>query len=243
MEILSLGLGEQLTDYEAAWAIQREVHAQVAAGRRPNTLLLVEHESVYTAGRRTAHYDRPKDDTPVIEVDRGGRITWHGPGQIVVYPIVKLTEPIDVIAYVRALEEAVIEVCAGMGVPTERVEDRTGVWVRADARGRDRKVCAIGVRTARNVTMHGIALNCEPDLSRFGIIVPCGISDADVTSLSHELMRRVPISEVVGPLVAALRKHLAPLVEDLPISAPPALPIAGTSPWVDDAAAPGARVP
>ncbi|WP_371164551.1 lipoyl(octanoyl) transferase LipB [Buchananella felis] len=236
MEILSLGLGEHLMDYEQAWAIQRQVHAQVAAGQRPNTLLLVEHASVYTAGRRTAHYDRPKDDTPVVEVDRGGRITWHGPGQIVVYPILKLREPIDVIAYVRALEEAVIEVCAQMGVATERVEDRTGVWVRADSRGRDRKVCAIGVRTARNVTMHGIALNCEPDLSRFGVIVPCGISDADVTSLSHELMRRVTIAEVVGPLVEALERNLAPLAEDLPISVAAPLPIEGTSPWVDDAA-------
>lgn len=236
MQILSLGLGERLVDFEQAWAIQRRVHAEVVAGQRPNSLLLVEHESVYTAGRRTAHYDRPKDDTPVVEVDRGGRITWHGPGQIVVYPIVKLAEPIDVIAYVRALEQAVIEVCAGLGLVTERVEDRTGVWVRADARGRDRKVCAIGVRTARNVTMHGIALNCEPDLSRFGVIVPCGISDADVTSLSHELMRRVQIAEVVAPLVEALERNLAPLVEDLPISVSAPLPIEGTSLWVDDAA-------
>lgn len=236
MQILSLGLGERLVDFEQAWAIQRRVHAEVVAGQRPNSLLLVEHESVYTAGRRTAHYDRPKDDTPVVEVDRGGRITWHGPGQIVVYPIVKLAEPIDVIAYVRALEQAVIEVCADLGLVTERVEDRTGVWVRADARGRDRKVCAIGVRTARNVTMHGIALNCEPDLSRFGVIVPCGISDADVTSLSHELMRRVQIAEVVAPLVEALERNLAPLVEDLPISVSAPLPIEGTSLWVDDAA-------
>lgn len=236
MQILSLGLGERLMDFEQAWAIQRRVHAEVVAGQRPNSLLLVEHESVYTAGRRTAHYDRPQDDTPVVEVDRGGRITWHGPGQIVVYPIVKLAEPIDVIAYVRALEQAVIEVCAGLGLVTGRVEDRTGVWVRADARGRDRKVCAIGVRTARNVTMHGIALNCEPDLSRFGVIVPCGISDADVTSLSHELMRRVQIAEVVAPLVEALERNLAPLVEDLPISVSAPLPIEGTSLWVDDAA-------
>ncbi|MDO5081174.1 lipoyl(octanoyl) transferase LipB [Buchananella hordeovulneris] len=211
MHVETLDLGKRLVDYHEAWQRQRQVHAAVVAGHHPDTLLLVEHPSVYTAGRRTAHYDRPTDGTEVIDVDRGGRITWHGPGQLVVYPIIKLRPPLDVVAYVRALEAAVIEVCTQLGVPTDRVADRTGVWVKADERGRDRKVCAIGVRTARHVTMHGIALNCNPDLSRFGLIVPCGISDADVTSLSQELARNVPIAEVVEPVTEALQRHLTPL--------------------------------
>ena len=195
-----VGFGDDRVEYERAWAMQRELHARVVAGEAPDTVLLLEHPPVYTAGRRTHPADRPFDGTPVVDVDRGGRITWHGPGQIVGYPIVKLASPVDVVAYVRRLEEALIGVCADLGVTAGRVEGRSGVWIAADARGRERKVAAIGVRVAQGVTMHGFALNCDPDLSWFSRIVPCGIPDADVTSLTAELGRDVPVPEVL-PLV------------------------------------------
>ncbi|MCB7135481.1 lipoyl(octanoyl) transferase LipB [Cellulosimicrobium marinum] len=199
------------TDYHEAWDLQRAVHDDVVSGARGDTLILVEHPDVYTAGRRTNRADRPDDGTPVVDVDRGGRITWHGPGQQVVYPVVRLAEPVDVVAYVRALEEAVMTTCAGLGLATMRVEGRSGVWVAADAGRRERKVCAIGVRVARGVTMHGLALNCDPDLAVFDRIVPCGITDADVTSLTAELGRDVTLADVAGPLVDALHQALAPL--------------------------------
>ncbi|MCL3860709.1 lipoyl(octanoyl) transferase LipB [Actinotalea sp. K2] len=204
MEFVELSLGDRLVGYAQGWDLQRQVHAAVAEGTRPDTVLLVEHESVYTAGRRTATWDRPTDGTPVVDVDRGGKITWHGPGQLVAYPIVRLAEPVDVVAYVRALEGAVIGTCRDLGLTTHRVEGRSGVWLHADDVRRERKVAAIGVRVARGVTMHGLALNCDPDLEAFTRIVPCGISDADVTSLSVELGRRVSLHEV-DPL---LRRHL-----------------------------------
>ncbi len=194
--------------YEEAWARQREIHAARVAGEGPDTLLLLEHPSVYTAGRRTEPHERPFDGTPVIDVDRGGKITWHGPGQLVGYPIVALPDPVDVVAHVRRLEAALIEVCAGLGLTTERVEGRSGVWVRADDRGPDRKIAAIGVRVARGVTMHGFALNCDPDMSAFGNMIPCGIADAGVTSLSAELGRDVPVAEVVDAVEAAVRRVL-----------------------------------
>jgi lipoyl(octanoyl) transferase len=200
-----------LTGYHDAWDRQRSTHDAVVAGTRGDTLLLVEHPDVYTAGRRTNRSERPDDGTPVVDVDRGGRITWHGPGQLVAYPVVRLAEPVDVVAYVRALEDAVMAVCTGLGLATLRVEGRSGVWVAADATRRERKVCAIGVRVARRVTMHGLALNCSPDLSRFDRIVPCGIDDADVTSLSAELGRTVTLDDVAAPLVTALGTALAPL--------------------------------
>jgi lipoyl(octanoyl) transferase len=207
------------TDYHEAWALQRELHESVRTGERADTLILVEHTDVYTAGRRTRRDERPDDGTPVVDVDRGGKITWHGPGQQVVYPLVRLAEPIDVVAYVRALEEAVMAVCADLGLATVRIDGRSGVWLPADAGDaasgtlprRERKVCAIGVRVAKGVTMHGLALNCDPDLSRFEHIVPCGITDADVTSLSTELGRVVQVADVAEPLVAALRTALEPL--------------------------------
>ena len=204
MEFVSLDLGQRRVEYTEAWDVQRAVHDDVVEGRREDTVLLVEHESVYTAGRRTATWDRPVDGTPVVDVDRGGKITWHGPGQLVAYPIVRLAEPVDVVAYVRALEQAVIGLCAELGLTTVRVEGRSGVWLPADDTRRDRKVAAIGVRVARGVTMHGLALNCDPDLTAFGRIVPCGIPDADVTSLTAELGRTVGIADV-EPL---LREHL-----------------------------------
>jgi lipoyl(octanoyl) transferase len=200
-----------LTEYHEAWELQRRVHADVVAGERPDTLIVVEHPDVYTAGRRTHRDERPADGTPVVDVDRGGKVTWHGPGQQVVYPILRLAEPVDVVAYVRALEEAAMAVCSEVGLDTIRVEGRTGVWLAADDERRERKVCAIGVRTAKGVTMHGIALNCSPDLSRFDHIVPCGITDADVTSLTIETGRTIATGDVVAPLTAALARELAPL--------------------------------
>ncbi|GAB3201456.1 lipoyl(octanoyl) transferase LipB [Geodermatophilus arenarius] len=200
--------------YEEAWARQREIHAARIAGEAPDTLLLLEHPSVYTAGRRTEPHERPLDGTPVVDVDRGGKITWHGPGQLVGYPIVALPDPVDVVAHVRRLEDALMEVCASVGVATMRVDGRSGVWVAADAPGPgsrfrpERKIAAIGVRVARGVTMHGFALNCDPDLGAFGAIVPCGIADAGVTSLSAELGRDVPVAEVVDTVEAAMRRVL-----------------------------------
>jgi lipoyl(octanoyl) transferase len=187
-------------DYESAWRTQREVHARVTSGQQPDTVLLLEHQEVYTAGKRTSATERPVDGTPVIDVDRGGRITWHGPGQLVGYPIVRLADPVDVVAYVRRVEQLLIDVCTHFGLDTTRIEGRSGVWVPADDRGRDRKVAALGIRVAQGVTMHGFALNCDPDLSWFARIVPCGIPDADVTSLSAELGRDVPVTAVLPVL-------------------------------------------
>jgi lipoyl(octanoyl) transferase len=201
--------------YEEAWARQRELHERRVAGDIPDTLLLLEHPPVYTAGRRTEAHERPSDGTPVIDVDRGGKITWHGPGQLVGYPILALPDPIDVVAYVRRLEAALIEVCAGFGVTAQQVEGRSGAWVAADPLGPgsrfrpERKIAAIGIRVARGVTMHGFALNCDPDLSAFGAIVPCGIADAGVTSLSEELGRDVPVAEAIDPVEDVLRRALA----------------------------------
>jgi lipoyl(octanoyl) transferase len=209
MDIVNLDPGRRLVDYHEAWELQRRLLTEVADGSRSDTLILVEHPSVYTAGKRTARWERPTDGTPVVDVDRGGRITWHGPGQLVGYPIVRLREPLDVIHYVRALEDAIIAVCSGLGVTTTRIADRSGVWCPADGDRLARKVCAIGVRVSRGVTMHGFALNCNPDLAQFSRIVPCGLDDADVTSLSAELKRDVPIEEVLPAVVAALDVSLA----------------------------------
>ena len=187
-----------LIDYQKAWDVQKSIHHEVAEGMRPNTLLLLEHPSVYTAGRRTDESERPTDGTPVIDVDRGGRITWHGPGQLVGYPIVKLIKPTELVGFVREIESGLINVCADLGITAVRVDGRSGVWIQ-DSHG-DRKIAAIGIRVAKGVTMHGFALNVNPDLSAFRSIVPCGISDADVTSLEIELGRVINIDEV-APLV------------------------------------------
>ena len=181
-------------DYEQAWELQRTLHAEVAAGVRPNVLLLLEHPSVYTAGRRTEEFERPLDGSKVIEVDRGGRITWHGPGQLVGYPIVKLLEPTEVVGFVREIESALINVCSDLGVSASRIEGRSGVWV-VDSQG-DRKIAAIGVRVAKGVTMHGFSLNVNPDLTAYDQIVACGIQDAQVTSLQKELGREITIEEI-----------------------------------------------
>ena len=184
-------------DYLSAWDEQRRIHDGVAGGTLPDTVLLLEHPSVYTAGKRTEPLDRPMDGTPVVDVDRGGKITWHGEGQLGGYPIVKLPDPIDVVAYVRRVEELLIAVCAEFGVRAERSEGRSGVWVPADDRGPARKVAAIGIRVARGVTLHGFAVNADCDLAAFDRIVPCGIRDASVTSLSAELGRDVTVDEVL----------------------------------------------
>jgi lipoyl(octanoyl) transferase len=186
-----------LMDYVEAWQWQKQLHAQRVDGEIDDTVLLLEHPPVFTAGKRTQPWERPFDGTPVIDVDRGGKITWHGPGQLVGYPIVALASPIDVVAYVRRLEEVLMAVCQDFGLATCQVAGRSGVWVAADDRGPDRKIAAIGVRVAQGVTLHGFALNCNSDLSWYSRIVPCGISDAGVTSLSNELSRDVSVAEVL----------------------------------------------
>jgi lipoyl(octanoyl) transferase len=190
LDIRTVGLAPDLVPYPEAWALQRRLHEEVVAGSRSDTLLLLEHEPVFTAGARTARHERPTDGTPVIDVDRGGKITWHGPGQLVGYPIVRLMEPVDVVAHVRRLEGILIEVLRAFDVDGYRVEGRSGVWVRRPLS--EDKIAAIGVRVQRGVTMHGFALNCDNSLLPFSQIVPCGISDAGVTTLS----------EVTGSLVS-----------------------------------------
>jgi lipoyl(octanoyl) transferase len=202
LDIREIGFGAAAVDYQAGWDLQRDIHAQVVAGTLPDTVLLLEHQSVYTAGRRTEDFERPLDGTPVVDVDRGGKITWHGLGQLVGYPIVRLPDPIDVIAHVRRIETMLIEVCAEFGVTTSQVKGRSGVWVTADDRGPDRKIAAIGIRVTQGVTMHGFALNCDNDLAWFDRIVPCGIRDAEVTTLSQESGRDITVAEVL-PVISA----------------------------------------
>lgn len=187
-----------LVDYQKAWESQKAIHQEVVDGIRPNTLLLLEHPSVFTAGRRTDDSERPTDGTPVIDVDRGGKITWHGPGQLVGYPIVKLRKATELVGFVREIESGLIAVCQELGLNAVQIEGRSGVWIQ-DSQG-DRKIAAIGIRVAQGVTMHGFALNVNPDLSAFRTIIPCGISDADVTSLEIELKKSITIDDVV-PLV------------------------------------------
>lgn len=248
LRFVHLGFGPDAVEYQEAWQEQRSVHSARFAEEIPDTCLLLEHLPVYTAGRRTEASERPLDGTPVVDVDRGGKITWHGPGQLVGYPILKLPRPVDVVAHVRRLEEALIRACAELGLETTRVEGRSGVWVLGDPleerpavpgltldfdprlhddefdprlsgpeyapsnagqRREDRKLAAIGIRVAKGVTMHGFSLNCNPDNTWFDRIVPCGIRDAGVTSLSNELGREVTVGEAV-PLV---EKHLREIIE------------------------------
>ena len=215
-ELVFERLTAQPVDYLDAWEHQREVHAQVVAGG-PGTVILLEHSPVYTAGKRTEPHERPADGTPVIEVDRGGKITFHGPGQLVGYPIVQLPDHVLVVDYVRRLEEALIAVCADLGVETARVPGRSGVWLQAGGDRPERKIAAIGIRVSRGVAMHGFALNCDVDLSWYDRFVPCGIADAGVTTLSSELGRDVTVTEVL-PLV---EKHLAELLAWAPYDATP----------------------
>jgi lipoyl(octanoyl) transferase len=248
LHFVHLGFGADAVEYTQAWQEQRRVHAARVEDEIPDTCLLLEHPPVYTAGRRTTDSERPLDGTPVVDVDRGGKITWHGPGQLVGYPIVKLPRPVDVVAHVRRLEEALIRTCAEFGLETTRVEGRSGVWVLGDPvadrpavggltldldprvqddefdprlngpeyapsnagqRREDRKLAAIGIRVAKGVTMHGFAMNCDPDNTWFDRIVPCGIRDAGVTSLSNELGRDITVTEVLP----VLEKHLADVLD------------------------------
>jgi lipoyl(octanoyl) transferase len=195
-------------DYRVAWDEQRAHAAARAEGSGPDVLMLLEHPSVYTAGRRTRPHEKPVDGTPVVDVDRGGKITWHGPGQLVGYPIVGLAEPVDVVDYVRRVEEGLIAVCTELGVPCGRVAGRSGVWVGADELRPERKIAAIGVRVQRGVTLHGFALNCDPDMSAWRRIVPCGITDAGVTSLTAELGRPVAVGEILDRTAEAVAAAL-----------------------------------
>ncbi len=199
IEVRQLGT----VDYLDAWQLQRDLaDARVAGG--PDTLLLLEHPAVYTAGKRTLPEERPVDGTPVVDTDRGGKITWHGPGQLVGYPVIGMAEPLDVVNYVRRLEESLIDVCADYGLSAGRVEGRSGVWLPADAARPERKIAAIGIRVARGTTLHGFALNCDCDLTAYGAIVPCGITDAGVTSLTAELGKRVGVDEVRARVAEAV---------------------------------------
>jgi lipoyl(octanoyl) transferase len=210
LRIIHAGFGADGIEYNTAWDTQREIHGARVADEVPDTVMLLEHNpEVFTAGRRTEPQDRPWDGSPVVEVDRGGKITWHGPGQLVGYPIVRLPEGVYVVDFVRRVEQVIIEVCAEFGLHTERVKGRSGVWVPGDGARQDRKVAALGLRFAQGVTMHGFALNCDNDLDWYHRIVPCGIRDAGVTTLSEELGRPVTVQEAL-PVV---ERHLHLLTE------------------------------
>ena len=219
LQFVVAGLGDEAVDYLGAWELQRSVHQQVADGELADTVLLLEHPPTYTAGKRTESHERPADPggAPVIEVDRGGKITFHGPGQLVAYPIVRLPEHVLVVDFVRRLEEAMIATCRDLGVATARIPGRSGAWLRADGRGPERKVGAIGLRVSRGVTMHGIALNCDVDLGWYDRFVPCGIADAGVTTLSEELGRDVRVTEVLP----VLQRHLTEMLAWEPYAATP----------------------
>ena len=214
-----VGLGSRHVPYERAWALQRRLHQARVHGSCDDVVLALEHEAVFTAGKRTEPHERPLDGTPVIDVDRGGKITFHGPGQLVGYPIVGLPDHVYVVDYVRRLEEVLIATCAELGVAAGRVKGRSGVWLPAGAGRPERKVAALGVRVSHGVTMHGLAINCDVDLDWFGRIVPCGISDAGVTSLSVELDRQVGVLEVA----TLLRPHLERLLAWQPYDRAPDL--------------------
>lgn len=214
LEFSRVGLAPHFVDYQEAWAMQRGLHEEVVAGTSPSTVLLLEHQPVYTAGRRTEDHERPYDGTPVVAVDRGGKLTWHGPGQLVGYPILALPEPTRVSAYVNVLEDVIISVLADYGLECSRMEGRSGVWLEADQRGPARKIAAIGIRVNRRVTMHGFAINCNNDLRPFAQIIPCGISDAGVTSILAETGNDVAPADIVERIEEELRRHEKALVAD-----------------------------
>ena len=209
LEFVDLGLGSEHLDYQATWDLQRAIHAEVSAGTRPDTVLLLEHASVYTAGKRTEPHERPLDGTPVIDVDRGGKITWHGPGQLVGYPIVRLPETVLVVDYVRRLEEAMIAMFAEHGLSTGRIRGRSGVWLARDAERVERKIAAIGIRVAAGTTMHGFAINVDPDLRWFDRIIPCGLTGVGVTSMAAELGTPVTLTDTAQRLRPHLQRFLA----------------------------------
>jgi len=205
LDILTPGLAPNLVPYLDGWELQRQVHHDVVTGTRPDTLILLEHEAVYTAGKRTEDHERPQDGTPVIDVDRGGKITWHGPGQLVGYPIVRLPEPIDVVAHVRRIERVLIDLLRPLGVDGYQVEGRSGVWVRRPLS--EDKVAAIGVRVQNGVTMHGFAINCDNSLAGFGGIIPCGITDAGVTTVSEATGRIVSPADIADAVATAFARE------------------------------------
>jgi lipoyl(octanoyl) transferase len=213
------GFGDDAVDYLVAWDTQRELHERVVAREIPDTVWLLEHPPVFTAGKRTSPGDRPADPggAPVVDVDRGGLVTFHGPGQLVGYPIVRLPDHVKVVDYVRRVEEALIRVCGDLGVETARVPGRSGVWLRADEKGPERKIAALGIRVSRGVTMHGFALNCDVDLTWYARFVPCGIADAGVTALSSELGRDVTVAKVLPHV----RRHLTDLLAWTPYTPTP----------------------
>jgi lipoyl(octanoyl) transferase len=241
LDFLYPGLGTEQLDYGQAWELQRSIHAEVASGSAPDTVLVLEHAEVYTAGKRTEPHERPVGGTvPVVEVDRGGKITWHGPGQLVVYPIIRLPESVGVVDYVRRLEEAMIRLFAEYGLATGRVRGRSGVWLAADpstGSGRasssgparpERKIAAIGVRVAAGTTMHGLAINVDPDMSGFGRIVPCGLTDVGVTSMAAELGEAPTLPEVAH----VFRPHLEQALAFEPYEQSPDLPVVAAAPAV-----------
>ena len=215
LEFSQLGLAPELVDYQQAWDIQRELHDKVVAGQAPSTVLLLEHAAVYTAGKLTEDHERPFDGTPVVAVDRGGKLTWHGPGQLIAYPILKLKNRAGIRDYVERLEAIMIAVMADYGIPAERIKGRAGVWIRADEKGPDRKIAAIGIRVLNGVTMHGIAINCSNDLAPYGQIIACGITDAGVTTMSLETGQDIRPAHIVERIVEEFRKHEEALVSSL----------------------------
>jgi lipoyl(octanoyl) transferase len=212
LEFLRVGLDPNFVGYEHGWDLQRRLHAGVVAGEQPSTVLLLEHQAVYTAGKRTEDHERPFDGTPVVPVDRGGKLTWHGPGQLVGYPILALPEPTRVADYVGILEDVIIAVLRDYGISGDRIDGRSGVWIPADGRGAARKIAAIGIRVNRRVTMHGFAINCNNDLRPFQQIVPCGISDAGVTTISAETGRNITPADIVARIEEELRGKESSLV-------------------------------
>jgi lipoyl(octanoyl) transferase len=212
LEFSRVGFAPDYVDYEEGWALQRRIHDEVAAGTTPSTVLLLEHSPVYTAGKRTEDNEHPMDGTPVVNVDRGGKLTWHGPGQLVGYPIVALPDPTRVADYVDILEQVLINVLAGYSIKGERIEGRSGVWIQADEKGPARKIAAIGIRVKKRVTMHGFALNCSNDLAPYSQIIACGITDAGVTTMSQETGRDIRPAHIVDRIVEEFRKHQEALV-------------------------------
>lgn len=207
LDYVVAGLSANSVPYSEGLSLQRAVHQAVVSGQRPDTVILLEHDPVYTAGKRTSPDERPTDGTPVVDVDRGGKITWHGPGQLVGYPILRLPEPIDVVGYVRRLEGVLIDVLAEFGIDGRRVDGRSGVWITGG--GRDEKIAAIGIRVEGGVTMHGFALNCSNSLEPYERIVACGIRDAGVTTMSRVLGRTVDPVDVVEVVQSRLTAELA----------------------------------
>ena len=212
LEFSRLGLAPDFVDYMEGWDVQRELHGKVVASEEPSTVLILEHAAVYTAGKLTEDHERPLDGTPVVAVDRGGKLTWHGPGQLIAYPILKLKNRAGIRDYVERLEAVMISVMADYGINAERIKGRAGVWIKADSKGPDRKIAAIGIRVLEGVTMHGVAINCNNDLAPYAQIIACGISDASVTTMSIETGRTITPGDIADRFVEEFRKHEEALV-------------------------------